>query len=193
MALLAAGPAVAPARAQDEPPPEERAPYLLDLPNDPPRFGEADSVWVSGGFSVADNSRDAVAANAWTAISWFAAEDVEMGIELALWGHNQPGDNALSLSVSNTVRWHFVNTGEWTLFGDIGLGLLASTSTVPDHGTGLNFLPRVGAGFTRRLTDTSRLQVGIRWHHISNARIGGDQRNPSRDSALVYAGVVFAF
>ena len=189
LALLASALSATAAAAQEETP--ELGSIRLGIP--PPRFGEADSVWVSGGLGVADNLRDAVDGYAWTTISWFAAEDVELGLELGLWAHNQPGDNAESLSVSNLIRWHFINTDDWTLYGDIGLGLLGSISTVPDGGTGINFLPRVGVGLTHRLTDTSRLQFGVRWHHISNARIGGDLRNPSRDSAMVYAGVIFAF
>lgn len=189
--------AAAPASAQegvpagDTPAPAALGAIRLDLP--PPRYGEPDSVWVSGGLSVADNLRDSVDAYAWTALSWFAAQDVELGLELGLWGHNQPGDNAASLSVSNTIRWHFLNTGDWTLYGDIGFGLMGSTSTVPDGGTGINFLPRAGVGFTRQLGDSARLQVGLRWHHVSNARIGGDLRNPSRDSPMLYAGLIFAF
>lgn len=164
LAVLALSVASAPAaRGQDEAgasrqPEAERSPFSLELLDGrAPRFGEADSVWVSGGLSVADNFNDSVDANAWTAISWFAAEDVEMGLELGLWGHNQPGQNSASLSVTNLIRWHFLNTDDWTLYGDIGFGLMGSTDTVPDGGTGINFLPRVGVGVTRRLTETSRL------------------------------------
>jgi hypothetical protein len=193
---LACAPA---ARAQDERgedrrPDAEKPLFDIDLlAGRTPRFGEADSLWVSGGLGAADNFRDSVDAYAWTSISWFVAEDVELGLELGLWGHNQPGNDTASLSVSNTIRWHFLNTDGWTLYGDIGFGLLGSIRTVPDGGTGVNFLPRVGVGFTRRLTESSRLQVGLRWHHISNARIGGDLRNPSRDSTMLYMGVIFAF
>jgi len=47
---------------------------------------------------------------------------------------------------------------------------------------------------TRRITDGGvRLQAGVRWAHISNARIKGDDDNPSRDSAMLYVALVFPF
>ena len=109
-------------------------------------------------------------------------------------GADQPvGDDAESLSLSTLLRWHFYNDGDWTLYLDTGVGVLASTDVVPMDGTGFNFLPRAGVGLTRRLTGATRLQVGLCWHHISNARIYGDLSNPSRDAPMLYAGVVFAF
>jgi hypothetical protein len=38
-----------------------------------------------------------------------------------------------------------------------------------------------------------RLQLGVRWHHISNGRSNGDSDNPSRDGLMLYTGVVFPF
>src|SRR5436309_3218979 len=60
-------------------------------------------------------------------------------------------------------------------------------------GTGFDFMPRAGVGFTRRLTDDMRLEAGLRWHHISNARIHGEARNPSRDAPMFYVGLIFPF
>lgn len=103
-------------------------------------------------------------------------------------------------------RWHFwrwdrrvAEYGETyrnTFFADFGIGLLAGFDEVPDGGTGFNFLPRLGVGYTHALTETeagSRLTLGLRWHHISNARIEGDERNPARDSLMFYAEIQFPF
>ena len=71
---------------------------------------------------------------------------------------------------------------------------------VPDGGTGFDFLPRLGGGFTKALTPSEdgesrgpRLMIGVRWHHISNGRIASDTRNPSRDSILGYIAITFPF
>jgi hypothetical protein len=93
-------------------------------------------------------------------------------------------------------RWHLLHDDHfnWTIFGDVGIGLLFSFDDVPTGGTSFGFTPRAGAGFTHRLGDgETRLQVGFRYHHISNGRFQGDAQNPSRDSIMLYAGVIFPF
>jgi hypothetical protein len=71
---------------------------------------------------------------------------------------------------------------------------------VPDGGTGFDFLPRVGIGFTKAFSDSvdgesrgPRWMVGVRYHHISNGRIASDSRNPARDAVCVYAAITFPF
>ena len=128
------------------------------------------------------------------AYSYFIVKDVEIDAELGTWYHNQPGDDAASVNLSMVFRWHFVNTGRWTVFADAGIGFLVATEEVPQTGTNFDFTPRVGVGFTHQLGDSnSRLIVGVRWAHFSNARIAGDDDNPSRDDAMVYGGVIFPF
>jgi hypothetical protein len=112
----------------------------------------------------------------------------------AAWYHSQPGNDAASINPSVVFRWHFVNTGDWTVYADIGIGFLVASDEVPSTGTTFDFTPRAGVGFTRRLDDSeTRLVVGLRWAHFSNARIHGDDDNPSRDDLMAYAGLTFPF
>jgi hypothetical protein len=99
-------------------------------------------------------------------------------------------------------RWHFLHAEDynWSIFGDAGIGILAGFDEVPDGGTGFNYLPRIGAGFTKAFNDSidgesrgARWMVGVRYHHISNGRISGDSRNPARDAVCIYAGITFPF
>jgi len=127
-------------------------------------------------------------------MSWFIVKDVSVDAELGAWYHSQPGDDAASLNPSMVFRWHFVNTGDWTVYADIGIGFLVATEEVPSTGTAFNFTPRAGVGFTRRLGESdTRLVVGLRWAHFSNARILGDDDNPSRDDLMAYGGLTFPF
>lgn len=165
-----------------------------EAPAAPPEFGAAGSKWWTVGVAGADNFQDAVDLNIHGAYSYFLARDVEAAFEAAAWHFNQPGDNAFGGSGSLVLRWHFVNTGDWTVYADAGIGLLLASDDVPPDGTSFDFLPRAGVGFTRKLTDDGlRLQMGVRWHHISNARITSDEDNPGRDAAMVYAGLIFPF
>ncbi|MCC6676471.1 MAG: acyloxyacyl hydrolase [Phycisphaerales bacterium] len=159
-----------------------------------PAFGTAGSKWWTVGIAGADNFQNAVDLNISGAYSYFLAKDIEWALEGAAWHFNQPGDNAFGGSASMVLRWHFVDTGDWTVYADAGIGLLLATDDVPPDGTSFDFLPRAGLGFTRLLNDDGlRLQVGVRWHHISNARITSDSDNPGRDSAMIYAGLIFPF
>ncbi|HLO40994.1 MAG TPA: acyloxyacyl hydrolase [Phycisphaerales bacterium] len=157
-------------------------------------YGAEGSQWLWAGYGVADNFEDSVDQYVYLAWSTFLAQDVELGLEAGLWHFNQPGDNEGGLSGSILFRWHFIHRETWTAYAMGGIGALGATGEVPDGGTSFDLLPRLGLGVTKQLTDDGlRLDVGVRWHHISNARINGDDDNPSRDSAMLYVGLIFPF
>lgn len=174
------------------------------------RFGRAGSRWWSIGPGIATNFNDDTDLNLHGIYSTFLADSLEFGVEAAGWYFNQEGQDTGGVSGSMIFRWHFYHWDEgfkWgggdksesyrnTLFFDIGIGLLAAFDDVPDEGTSLNFLPRAGFGYTHALTDDeagARLTLGLRWHHISNARIEGDESNPARDGLMFYAEIQFPF
>jgi lipid A 3-O-deacylase len=185
-----------------DPPPEPEAPQRASLTPSTERakFGDAGSQWATLTLGVADDlsaSTDTQLAAAW---SRFLVKDVEWMLEASVWYFHERLDSSdrFGLNTSMVFRWHFLNDPEpsdrWSVFGDAGIGVLATTNNVPPGGTGLNFTPRFGVGGTYRLGDTPvRLIGGVRWHHISNARIHGERRNPSRDAAMFYVGVIFPF
>lgn len=167
-----------------------------------PGFGQAGSTFLTvGGLWAYDFDEDHDL-NVHVAWSKFLADDFEFGVEVAGWYFNQIGQDTGGVSGSMIFRWHFWHADDygWSVFGDIGIGLLAGFDNVPDGGTGFNFLPRAGLGVTGALREPidgvshgPRWQAGVRWHHISNGRIEGDERNPSRDSVAVYAAIIFPF
>jgi hypothetical protein len=165
-------------------------------------YGHAGSRWWTIGAAYANNFQSDSDFNLHIAFSTFLADDLEFAIEGAGWYFHQKGDDTGGLSGSMAFRWHFLHADDynWSVFGDAGIGMLVGFDEVPDGGTGFNFLPRVGAGFTKALNDSidgesrgARLMVGVRYHHISNGRISGDSRNPARDAVCVYAAITFPF
>ncbi len=154
-------------------------------------FGTAGSEWVTFGGGVAHDLSDATDANFHINFSRFFVDDVEFVAEVAAWTFTQRGDDAAGLSASMFFRWHFVNEEWFSLFVDCGIGMMVADNVVPEMGTGVNFMPRVGGGATFALGDAgARLITGLRWHHISNARIHGEERNPSRDAPMLYVGIM---
>ncbi|MBL8757582.1 MAG: acyloxyacyl hydrolase [Phycisphaerae bacterium] len=184
--------------ASDDPPPAPAAP-----PADPaqtaarPRFGSPDGHWwITLGAGLAHDTHEDTDYNAHAAFSTFIATELEFAVELGGWYFAQSGEDTGGINPNLIFRWHFCHDPafDWSLYADVGIGLLFAFDDVPDGGTSFDFTPRAGLGFTHRIGDCdTRLQLGLRYHHISNARIQGDDRNPGRDSIMIYAGVIFPF
>ncbi|MEL7471993.1 MAG: acyloxyacyl hydrolase [Planctomycetota bacterium] len=176
----------------EQAPPIEAPPELASSK----RFGEEGSWWFTIGGLYAHDFDDNTDVNLHGAVSHFLVEDFEVAFELAAFGHFQERDDALGLNPNLVFRWHLLHDEDkdWTFYADAGIGLLFTTDEVPDGGTSVNFTPRFGLGLTGRLGDTdARWLAGLRWHHISNARISGEEENPSRDAPGFYAGLMFPF
>lgn len=159
-------------------------------------FGQPGGWWLTLGGGYANDFNHDQDFNIHAAFSTFLATELEFSIELAGWYFDQEGTDTGGINPNMVFRWHFwhADNFDWTVYGDVGIGLLFSFDDVPDGGTSFNFTPRAGMGFTTRIgDDDTRLQIGVRYHHISNGRFQGDDRNPSRDSIMVYAGIIFPF
>lgn len=157
------------------------------------RFGDAGSKWWTLGAGAAYDFSDYEIGDLNFSWSYFLAKDVEFNVEGAILYFNQPGNNAVGFSPSMIFRWHFINKGDWTVFADLGIGVMVASDEVPSGGTQFDFTPRAGAGVTYALTEDLRLQVGLRWFHVSNARINGDDNNPAIDAPMLYAGLIWPF
>jgi hypothetical protein len=126
----------------------------------------------------------------WSA-SWFFMQDVSLDFGVSGDAILQPGLDAGGGGASLMVRWHFLARTDWSLFADIGCGMLFTNEPVPSDGGRVNFTPRAGVGGTVAIGGSARLMGGLRWYHISNANTG--QENPGRDSLQAFGGVTFPF
>lgn len=160
-------------------------------------YGLPDGTWwITLGTGYAHNLRKDSDYNVHIAASTFLAKELEFSIELAGWYFAQEGPDTGGINPNMVFRWHFWHADDfkWTVYGDVGIGLLFAFDDVPSGGTSFDFTPRAGVGYTTKIfDDDTRLQIGVRYHHISNARIRGDDRNPSRDSVMIYAGIIFPY
>lgn len=89
-------------------------------------------------------------------------------------------------------RWHLWVYEHWSFYWDAGLGFSELSRSVPTGGTPYNFSIQVGAGWTIDLTQKSRLMLGGRWFHLSNANWFNHQ-NPGYDGFMLYAGMMWNY
>ena len=91
------------------------------------------------------------------------------------------------------LRWHFCRTGAWSIYVDGGAGMIWFDDAFPAGGTHQNFTPQLGLGITYQINENLMLMAGGRWHHVSNARKSGVDRNPGFDGGMLYLGVMLPF
>ena len=131
-------------------------------------------------------------------LSYFVVQDLSLELEASLLYISQIGNDAVGGNLSLLARWHFHAEETWSLYVDFGSGLLGTTDEVPgptnvfpEGAAQFNFTPQAGLGLSYEVAPETRLLVGLRWHHISNART--NETNPGRDSFLIYAGLSMPF
>lgn len=158
-------------------------------------FGAKGSWWWSVGGGVGLGADDADGDyTAHFGLHTFLVDDFELAMEFGPWYFDQDVDDAIAGAFNLMFRWHFINRDRYSVFAEAGAGLMVASDEVPDGGSEFNFMPRVGAGMTWRFSDgPARLILGARWQHISNGRVYGDDRNPGRDTAMIFTGVVIPF
>jgi len=156
-------------------------------------FGLADTrSWLING-GVASDFNDVTIGRSGLGVSYFVADDVSFDAELNHLYFDQELNDALGINLNLLIRWHAWHNKArtWSAYFDAGVGIMVSDEDVPDLGARFNFTPQIGGGMSFRVGNDSRLYVGTRWHHTSNANIF--EQNPGRDTVLVYAMIGFPF
>ena len=156
-----------------------------------PRFGSAGSWrWqiVGGGGTGTDSISNAQLG---AGVSWFVVDDLSIDVQVNADYFNQSGPSAWGGDVELLFRWHFLARDTWSLYVDGGCGLMWTSRDVPPDSASFNFLPQAGAGVTWEIAADTRLMIGARWFHASNANTGSP--NPSYNGVFAYAGVSFGF
>lgn len=155
------------------------------------RFGAAGSWrWqiLGGGGTGTDSISNAQLG---AGVSWFVVDDLSIDVQANADYFNQSGPSAWGGDVELLFRWHFLARDTWSLYVDGGCGLMWTSQDVPPDSASFNFIPQAGAGLTWEIASDTRLMLGARWFHASNANTGSP--NPSYNGVFVYAGVSFGF
>ncbi len=174
--------------------PEAEAPTEIPLEEQPPtheRFGLYGQEWVSITAGYGSNFDDTDDYNIAASYSLFLDDDFEWLLEGGAWYYDQDSNDAYALNLSTMFRYHLINEDSWSFFADLGIGVQFATDAVPEDAKEFGFTPRIGVGATARLDGATRLVGGVRWHHVSNGHLWGDDDNDPHDGLVGYVGVMF--
>jgi hypothetical protein len=108
-------------------------------------------------------------------------------------GTTADADDSAAGGVNIGLRYHFFEREGLTLFFEGIAGVFYGRHNFPEGGTHFNFNEQVGLGATVRLDEHAHLIGGARYLHISNARIRGEDENPSFDGVGGFLGVLFTY
>ena len=116
-------------------------------------------------------------------------------LELTGWDLDAKDGNADTTAFGGNLglRFHFLEYQRLTLFAEGIVGFYYANRKFPPGGTHLNYTTQGGLGVTFNVHDNVHLYGAARYVHASNARIHGDDENPSVDAFGGYVGVMFTF
>ena len=116
-------------------------------------------------------------------------------IELTGWDLDAKDGNRDTTAFGGNLglRFHFLEYRRLSLFAEGCLGFYYADRKFPPGGTHFNYTTQGGLGATFRVDDNVHLYGAARYVHASNARIHGDDENPSVDAVGGYLGVMFTF
>ncbi|MEX0806915.1 MAG: acyloxyacyl hydrolase [Candidatus Binatia bacterium] len=149
--------------------------------------------WLFTGYgsaAVGKTSRQIYAAR-W-GLGYHVANDLSLNLEGVGYLINQER-NTGAIGLDLLPRWHYLRSERWSMYADGGGGVIYSGKRMGNSGTHFNFTLQGGVGATYDAGHQITPMAGIRWFHISNARIQGKARNVGFDSPLLYLGLMFPF
>ena len=147
---------------------------------------QAYSTYAAG---LDDTGAELGAGNA--GVGYFVWDNVSMSLEANAYATREGDRSGTAYGVSGVLRQHLLAFDKFTLFADVSFGPIEDTVRIPSGGTYFNFATRSGLGLTYHLHDHLYLMGGVRYFHLSNARIDGPARNPSINGIEGVLGVMW--
>lgn len=125
-------------------------------------------------------------------LDWYLADRAALGVEVPVYRAHDEEGNTFGTGLDLVGRYHFLEVGKFTFFGDAGAGVMETAEDWPAGGTRLNFTYLAGLGITYQLSERVSLIGGGRFQHVSNAFIEGRDRNPIFNGFGGHIGLLFA-
>jgi hypothetical protein len=126
-------------------------------------------------------------------VGYYLFDNFAQIIQLATYQMNAEDDHEIAGGINFGLRYHLFRVDRLTFYADVYAGMFYASDEIPVGGTHFNFITRSGFGITYELRENLHLNLGGRFVHISNARIDGDDRNPSTNGVEGFLGVIWTF
>jgi hypothetical protein len=123
-------------------------------------------------------------------IGYYPWNDFSLNAELGYYRNDQKGPDANIAAADLLIRHHILDRGRFSVFLDAGASISCADQRTPYYGTYFNFMEEAGLGATFQLKDNLHLLGGVRYFHLSNARLNGPLHNPSINASQFYLGVM---
>ena len=194
--LFVGAAALAPAPAAHAAPAEGDLPGPFTAPSIVP--GEADflkGTWTLALYAGYDRecSTDPQIGYGAVGVGYFPFDYFSVNAEARIRGSSQDGEDAVIAGFDLSIRHHIIRGEGWSLFVDASVGVSQSSVRIPLGGTHFNFIEEAGVGGTYKLSDRCHLMAGVRYWHLSNAKLRGADENPGLNGYGAYVGVLFTF
>lgn len=139
-----------------------------------------------------DNQDDITNAN--VGFGYYVLNNISLGAEASGYGERVSGHGQWGYGMTAELRHHILRFDRSTIFASASFGPVESTGRIPQPlGTDFNYITRVGVGATYRLRDHLDLLLGVRYFHLSNARLDGPVRNPSINGIEGFTGLMWSW
>lgn len=125
-------------------------------------------------------------------LGYYFVDNLSVNLEAVGYFIDQKNETSAG-SLDLLPRWHYLRSRNLSLYLDASAGLIYSDKRLGESGTHFNFTLQGGLGATYDLTEGFIPMTGVRWLHISNARLQGKDRNVGFDSPMFYLGVMTPF
>ena len=126
-------------------------------------------------------------------LGYYVFDNVALNAELSGYHNEQSGPDDTIFAGDLLLRQHLFQRGRISVFVDVGGGLTYGNHRTPPGGTYFNFMEETGAGLTFQIRPNLHLIGGVRYFHMSNARLEGSMRNPSINATQGYLGLMLRF
>jgi len=157
-------------------------------------FAASSSSFQSyGNFGADVTNRHVRLGGATVGLGHYFFDGVSLNLEGSGYYLDESGAHGAAGSVYGLLRQHLVRRQNYSLFADVGFGIIRADHELPANGTEFNFVFHSGPGLTWRLDDDLHLLAGGRFFHVSNAKMQGDSRNPSVNGIEGYVGIMKTF
>jgi hypothetical protein len=157
----------------------------------PPAFPEGMEYFGLHGVYQQERTGKSVAfANITASFGKYLLNNAAVEIQFLGYGTHDE-EETIGAGVNALARYHLINIGRFSLYGDVLGGGLVTCDNFPTGGTGLNFTYAGGPGMSFKIKEGLYLDGGIRFQHISNFFIEGRDRNPILNSFGGYIGLMW--